>query len=238
MLRKFLKAVSRDWGALVTGSASIPLTVLAFWADTPIQRSAWAIFAIACLATASFRVWAFEYNRAEVAEARLAIPIRSWVIVESDSYSVASLEDEETGEEYLSESILIVNRGQVPAVNIIIPDIRLAGCTASFDRQVPTLGPGESTRVKTWHLREMLQGVSASLWKKSVQGTERKSTIIYFLPVHLSLKIEYRGLDHNRWATEHTLSFIAPEISFAIAHPNDPQQWTDLSVLEQQPTAS
>lgn len=234
MLRKFLKAVSRDWGSRVTGSASIPLTILAFWADTPSLRSAWAVFAIGCLVFAAFRVWASEYHRAEVAEAQLANPIRPWVVV--DSYSASYQVDEETGEEYLSESIHIVNRGQVPAVNITIPDIRLAGCTASFDSQVPTLGPGESTQVTTWQLSEMLRSVSISLWSKMAQDTERKSGLIRFLPVHLSLKIEYQGLDHKPWKTDGKLSFIAPRISFSIAHPNDPQQWTDLSVLEQQAT--
>lgn len=235
MLRKFLKAISRDWGSSVTGSASIPLTVLAFWADTPIQRSAWAIFAIACLVFASFRVWVFEYHRAEVAEAKLAVPLRPWVIV--NSYSPSWPVDEETGEEYLLESIHIVNRGAAPAVNIIIPDIQCSGYTASFDSQVPTLGPGESTSVTTCRLSEMLRSVSVSLWKKTAQGAERKPVIIRYLPVSLPLKIEYRGPDHSLWMTEQKISFIAPHIIFAVANPNDPQQWTDLSVLEEQPTA-
>ena len=235
MLRKFLKAIGRDWGSSVTGSASIPLTILAFWADTPIQRSAWAIFAIACLVFASFRVWVFEYHRAEVAEAKLAVPLRPWVIV--NRYSTSWPEDEETGEEYLLESIHIVNRGEVPAVNIIIPDIRCSGHTVSFDSQVPTLGPGESTIVTTRGLIETLRSVSAGLWKKTAQGTKRKSGPIIYLPVSLPLKIEYRGPDHNLWTTEQKLSFTPPHIIFAVANPNDPQQWTDLSVLEEQPTA-
>jgi hypothetical protein len=235
MLRKFLKAISRDWGSSVTGSASIPLTIFAFWADTPIQRSAWAIFAIACLVFASFRVWVFEYHRAEVAEAKLAVPLRPWVIV--NRYSTSWLVDEETGEEYLLESIHIVNRSEVPAVNIIIPDIQCSGRTVSFDRQVPTLGPDESTIVTTRSLIETLRSVSAGLWKKTAQGAERKSGLIRYLPVSLPLKIEYRGPDYALWTTEQKISFIAPHIIFAVANPNDPQQWTDLSVLEEQPTA-
>jgi len=179
-------------------------------------------------------VWAFEYHRAEVAEAKLAITARPWVVV--DSYSASWPVDEETGEEYLSESVHIVNRGEVPAVNIIIPDIQCPGCTASFDSQVPTLGPGESTDVKAWHLGEVLRSVSAKLSKK-MQGIERKSGIIRLVPVSLPLKIEYRGLDHNLWTTEQKISFIAPKINFSIALPDDQQGWTDLSVLEEQPTA-
>ena len=234
MLRKFLKAISRDWGSRLTGGASIPLTVLAFWVDTPIQRSAWAIFAIACLVFASFRVWVFEYRRAEVAETQLATPRRPWVVV--NSYSPSWPVDEETGEEYLSESIHIVNRGEVSAVNIIIHDIKCPGCTVRFDSQVPTLGPGESTSVTTWHLIEVLRGVSANLWRKT-EGAERKPGLITYLPVSLPLKIEYRGPDHKLWTTEQKLSFIAPKITFAIANPDDPQQWSDLSVLEEQSKA-
>jgi hypothetical protein len=234
VLRKFLRAISRDWGSRVTGSASIPLTVLAFWADTPSQRSAWAIFAIACLGFASFRVWVFEYRRAEVAEAQLATPRKPWVVV--NSYSPSWSVDDETGEDYLSESIHIVNRGEVPAVNIIISDINGLGCTAKFDSQVQTLGPGESTSVTTWQLSEMLRGLSTDLWKRT-QGAERKSGLISYLPVSLPLKIEYRGPDHRLWTTEQKISFVTHKITFAIATPNDPQQWTDLSVLEVQSKA-
>lgn len=160
---------------------------------------------------------------------------KPWVIV--DSYSSSWSVDEETGEEYLSESIHIVNQGEAPAVNIVIPDVKCPGWSARFDIQVPTLGPGQSTRVTTWHLSEMLRGVSASLSKKTAQGAEKESRLIGYLPVSLPLKVEYRGPDHNLCTTDQKIVFIAPKITFAIADPDDPQQWTDLSVLEEQSKA-
>lgn len=58
------------------------------------------------------------------AETALASSARPWVII--DSYSAEDLEDE-FGEEYLSEKIRIVNRGQAPAVNITVPDLQFLG---------------------------------------------------------------------------------------------------------------
>jgi hypothetical protein len=92
MLSKFLKAVSRNWSSLVTGGASIPLTILAFFAPTPLQRTAWATFAIMFFLIASFRTWMFEYLRAEEAEAKLKT-LRPWVVI--DGYSSGFAEDEE-----------------------------------------------------------------------------------------------------------------------------------------------
>ena len=225
MLRKFLKAVSRDWGSLVTGSASIPLTVFAFWANTPLQRTAWAIFASACLVSASYRIWAFEYRRAEAAEAQLKVPLRPWVII--DNYSFAYLVDEETGEEFLSETVHIVNRGQVAAVSIN-PDIHLADGTARIVGSLPTLGPGESIDVRMRDLCEVLKRTRARMrdgLQQPIEGSRLKRP----LPLRLPLVIEYRSLDHKRWTTEHTISFTGYEIYFTMAHPDDPQLSTDLT---------
>ena len=223
MLKKFLRAVSRDWASLVTGGLSIPLTVLAFWAKTPLHRTLWAFFAITCFLIASFRTWAFEYRRADTAEAQLATPPRPWVTV--DGYSSEFVQDEETGEEYLWETVHLVNRGQAPAVSIVIFEIHLGRRTARPWRPLPTLGLGEAIDVEIQNLREALERVFPKIPMPQKGG--RKS-------LRLPLVIEYRGLDHQRWTTEHTITYSVFGIAFAIAHPNDPQQWTDLSILDEE----
>jgi hypothetical protein len=226
MLRKFLRAVSRDWGSRITGAASIPLTVLALWADTPLQRWAWAVFAITCLLVALFRIWVFEYRRAEDAEVKLKTPPRPWLII--DRYSSETFEDEETGQEGVWETIHVVNRGQAPAVSIVIPEIHLAGRRTRLLRPLPTLGPGESTDAAISNLYQTLAyGLS------KVPLTHSKDPRILRIP----LIIEYHDLDHRRWTTEHAVSYSVFGISFEVIHPNEVQEWTDLSFLEKQPTS-
>ena len=220
VLWKFFCAIWRDWGSRVTGGASIPLTLLAFWADTPTWRVAWALFALTCFVGASFRIWVTEHRRAENAEARLA-DRRPWVTI--DGYAGVYGEDGETGEEYLVETLHIVNRGQAPAVSIAIARIELFGRTARLLHPLPTLGPGEATDARILNLRYVLEGVCDKLPK--VKGRPWS--------VRLPLTVEYRDLNHDRLTTDHTITFNIMGISVGIAHPNEPQEWTDVSALKQ-----
>lgn len=156
-------------------------------------------------------------------------PIRPWVII--NKYTPTYLTDEETGEEYLSESIHIVNRGHAPAVNIIIPEIRFSGCATRLVGPLPaSLGPGESIDAKIRNLRETLDRARGKL-----PGLREARGLIRRLPLHIPLVIEYSGLDQSRWTTEHVISLNPPfEISFEIAHQDNLRQLTDLSILEQE----
>lgn len=218
---KFFYAVGRDWGAIVTGVACVPLTVLAFWADTPIQRIVWTIFALACFIMASFRVWVSEYRRAESAEARLNSKPRPWVTI--DGYEGVYAEDAETGEEHLVETLNIVNRGGASAVSIEMPPIELFGRTARLLVPLPTLGPGESTEARILNLKYVLDGIQEKVPK--VRGRSWS--------VRIPLIIEYRDPNHYRWETAHAISYNVMGISFGIAHPNEPQEWTDVTALKQ-----
>lgn len=236
MFKNFLKAIGRDWISLVTGGASIPLTVLAFWADTPLQRTAWATFAIVCFIIASFRNWAFEYRRAEAYEERFTASARPWVIM--DDYSFEYVQYDDIDEEHLSEKIRIVNRGQAPAVNITIPDLQFCGSKARVVGAIPTLGPGESTDVKILNLCKMLEGLRDKLRKSMPESAEKKSKLIRYRSLLLPCLIEYRSLDHRQWSTNHAILFQGNSITFSIVSPNDSKQWTDLSVIELQPVPS
>jgi hypothetical protein len=156
--------------------------------------------------------------------AQLATPSGPCVII--DDYSSELVEYEETGQEDLRERIHIVNRGQSPALSIVIPQINLAGRTARLLSPLRTLGSGEGTYAEILNLRQMLDRVYQKvLWPPGPRT------------LRIPLVIEYRGLDHSRWTTPHAISFRAIwGISFAVAHPNDPQEWTDLSTLEQNST--
>jgi hypothetical protein len=221
MIQKFLKAVSREWVSLITGIASVPLTLFAFWVSTPLQRTAWAILATTCFVLATYRIWAFEYRRAEEAEEKLK-SARPWVAIEG--YSSGTGEDEETGEEYTWETVHIVNRGKTPAVSIVIPTIQSSGQTARLSRPLPALGPGEGIDAPIMNLRSTLRRGLDKL-PSPPKGSPKS--------ILLPLVIEYRGLDHSRWTTEQTISFSFPRgIGFAITHPDEPQQWTSLSASE------
>ena len=221
IVRKFFYAISRDWGSLVTGIASIPLTLLAFWANTPIQRIAWILFALTCFTIASFRIWVAEYRRAERAKTQLTDQPRPWVTI--DGCEGVYAEDDQTGEECLVETLHIVNRGGASAVSIEMPPIQLIGRTARLLHPLPTLGPGQSTDAQIINLQHVLRGVCDKVPK--VKGRPRS--------VRIPLTVEYRDLNHGRWTTDHAITYNVMGISFGIAHSNEPEEWTDISALKQ-----
>jgi HNH endonuclease len=161
------------------------------------------------------------------AEAQVTTLPRPWVAIVR--YYAELIEDEETGQEDLWERLHLVNLGQAPAVSIVIPQIHLAGRTARLLSQPPPLGPGEDIHVEIRNLRRTLERVLHKVPVPSKGGPKS---------LRLPLVVEYRGLDHSRWSTEHTISYSVYGIEFTIAHPNDPQQWTDLSILEQEPASA
>jgi hypothetical protein len=152
------------------------------------------------------------------AEMQLVKLPRPWVTI--DDYS-AGIDEDEVGQEYLWERIRIVNRGDAPAVSIVIPEIRLARKSASLRSQLRTLGPGEAMDADMGGLRPTLEHV----YRKMPDSPGERKTL------RVPLLIEYRGLDHSCWRTEHAVSFDGWNTRVAIIH--EPQQWTDLSFLEQ-----
>jgi hypothetical protein len=152
---------------------------------------------------------------------QLAATPRPWVTI--DGYSAGLFEDEETGEEDLRERVRIVNRGEAPAVSIVIPKIRFARRSARLQSPLPTLGPGEAIDAEISSLRTTLDRV----YRKMPDPPKGPKTLRF------PWIIEYRGLDHNRWTTEHEIFFDGWNIRISIVHPSEPQQWTNLSFLEQ-----
>ena len=214
IFKKFLYAIGRDWGSRVTGGASVPLTILAFFANTPTQRIVWAVFALACFGYASFRIWGAEYRRAESAEAKLTVSPRPWVAI--DGYEGVYAEDVETGEEYLVETLRIVNRGDAPAISIEIPPIQFTNRTARLLAPLPTLGPGDSVETRIINLRYVLEGIQ----EKTPKVIGRSWS------VRIPLTIGYRDPKHAHWETKHAVLYNVMGISFGIVHPNEPQEWS------------
>lgn len=213
IFKKFLYAIVRHWSSLVTGGLSVPITILALFANTPTLRTLWAIFALACFGYTSFRVWADEYRRAEIAESKLATSRpRPWVVV--DGYEGVYTEDSETGEEYLAETVRFVNRGGAAAVSIESPSIKFGNRTASFFRALPTLGPGESVETQILNLRHVMEAVKTAT--PTIQGQSWSA--------HLPLTIEYRDTNHARWVTNQAIVFTVRGISFSILYENEPQE--------------
>jgi hypothetical protein len=144
---------------------------------------------------------------------------RPWVTI--DDYTSRFVDDEQTGEAVLWETVHIINRGQAPAVSIVVPEIHFGGRTARLLRPLPTLGPGEGIHAELLNLEETL--------KRALRDAPKPPGGPKCL--RLPLVIEYRDLDHRRWVTELTLVFSVLGISFEIAHPDKPQRRTDVSVL-------
>jgi hypothetical protein len=214
IFKKFLSAILRDWGSRVTGVASVPLTIAAFWANTPTQRILWAAFALACFGYASFRIWVAEYRRAETAEAKLKSNPHPWVAV--DDYDGVYEEDAGTGKEALFETLRIVNRGDAPAVNIEISPIQFTNRTARLLTSLQTLAPGESTNAQIINLRYILEGVQ----------TKTPKVIGRSWSVRIPLTVKYRDLNHTQWETKHAVLYNATGISFSIVNPNEPLEWS------------
>jgi hypothetical protein len=160
-------------------------------------------------------------------EAQSAIPPRPWLAI--DDYTAGIVEDEETGQEYFWERIHLVNRGEAPAVSIMVPEIHLAGRRARLLRSLPTLGSGEDIDVEISNLRQTLErGL-----RKMPQSPIRKPKVL-----RIPLVIKYHDLNHKQWTTEHAISYSVWGVSFTVVHPSEPQEWTDLSSLVQQSTSA
>jgi hypothetical protein len=150
-------------------------------------------------------------------ELQLADQPRPWVIIDRyDPY----IEVDETGKEYLAGTLHIVNRGKAPAINIEIPRIQYRNRTANLLSPLPTsLGPDQSIDAQILNLEYVLKEINRDTPK--VRGRSWS--------VRRPLTVEYYDLNHVRWTTDHAITFNARGISIDIVHPNEPQEWTNVS---------
>ena len=139
-----------------------------------------------------------------------------------DRYSGVWEEDDEYGQEYLVETLHVVNIGDEAAISIQIAPITILGRTASLLATPPTLAPAKDTDIRILNLKYVLDGVRDRTPKAKGQP----------LVVRLPLTIEYRDRYHKLWKTEHALVLSARGINIQLVHPNDPQVWTDTSKLK------
>jgi len=223
-IRRFIAAIGRDWTTKLTGAVSIPLAVVALYADTSTQRAAWAAVAISALVVSSYRVWHAENRRADAAESALSARPRPWVII--DGYDLATQIDNDTGQEYDVETLHLVNRGEATAINIEIPAVRISGGTTRIFRQPPTLAPGDSTSVQIYGLRMLLE----VLRRNVVRSTGTPGS------VSVPLEVRYKDLAQDGWDTTHAVSFGGSFVIFRVIRPGDACEWTE--TLESRPAAS
>lgn len=160
-------------------------------------------------------------------EAEVGNPPRPWVLI--DRYYSEIIELEEDDQWYLLEKVQIVNRGNATAVNIVIPEIHFAGRWTRVLMPLATLGPGESIDVEMSGLKQTLDRVQAKVGESGLQARKGGPWSLC-----LRLVVEYRDLGFKRWVTEQTVQYNVSGIRFALIHPNEPQQWIDLSTLEKQ----
>jgi predicted nucleotide-binding protein len=144
---------------------------------------------------------------------------RPWVTI--DRYDAVYGQDDETGEEYLIETLHIVNVGEESALSIQIKPLQQFGRTARLLDSPAALRPGYEADLRVLSLRYLLEGIRDRLPK--VKG---KSAI-----VRLPIGVEYRDRNHKRWHTEHVITFSARGITLGLVHPDEPQEWTDLTAI-------
>jgi predicted nucleotide-binding protein with TIR-like domain len=143
---------------------------------------------------------------------------RPWVTV--DRYDAVYLEDDETGQEELVETLHIVNVGEESALSIQIKPLQYFGRTARLLETPAALRPGYEADLRILNLRYLLESVRDRIPKE--KGKQRS--------VRLPLQVEYRDRNHKRWSTEHAV-FFSHRITVGIVHPDEQQEWTDLSTL-------
>lgn len=199
----------------MTGALSIPLAVVALYVDTSLQRVLWAAFAVTAFAISAFRVWLAENRRAETAETELATRARPWVII--DGYEWETFQDDTTGEEYDGETLHLVNRGGVTAINVEIPPLRLSRGSATVFRQPPSLPPDGETTIQIHGLRACLGALRDQLVKQSPKVRS----------VSVPLTIRYRDLAQGSWETIHAVTFGGSFVVFKVIQAGEVHDWTE-----------
>lgn len=144
---------------------------------------------------------------------------RPWVTI--DRYDAVYGQDDETGEEYLVETLHTVNVGEESAVSIQIIPLQHFGRTASLLETPIALRPGYEADVRVINFRYVLEGVRDRLRK-----AKGKASV-----VRLPLEVHYRDRNHKRWSTQHVVTLSARGISVGLVHPDEAQDWTDLAAL-------
>jgi hypothetical protein len=139
----------------------------------------------------------------------VTMPQRPWVVI--DEYFRESVEHEETGQEYILESVRIVNLGLVSAVNINIPKINIGDRTSLVRGPFRSLQPGE-------FVHENISNFDAALHRALLEiPMPSKGPRVLRIP----FVIEYRGIDHRLWTTEQEIAYSVFGITFPITHPNE-----------------
>lgn len=153
-------------------------------------------------------------------------PHRPWVTI--DRYDAVYHEDEDTGEEYLIETLHAVNVGDESALSIRIAPITFMKRTAKLVEAPGVLRPAFEADLRIQNLRHVLEGIRDRIPR--APGTPRI--------VRLPLRVEYRDRGHRRWHTDHALEITIRGVTVSIAHPDESQEWTDVVALAAAPSPS
>jgi|SRR5208283_2715369 len=65
-LQKFITAIASDWLARMSGPLTVPFTIAALFVSSADYRRLFAVLAILAVLVTCYRVWAREYDRAEI----------------------------------------------------------------------------------------------------------------------------------------------------------------------------
>lgn len=129
MFRDYLLSFRAQWFTLMTGALTIPLTVLAFYLDSVLQRIVFAVFAVLCAGIATYRTWAVE--RSEVLRLQaLVVSAAPRIILgfEPDRGYNAFANDPS----FRHEPFFLRNDGGDTALNLRVPNTSVAGRQVSF----------------------------------------------------------------------------------------------------------
>jgi hypothetical protein len=109
LLLQFFKAFSEDWLAKMSGPPTVPLTIAAFFVPNRLLKILLGTLAVLCAVVASYRVWAKEHMKLEIAKQGRPVLTASFLPLGAAPPQVM---------------LRLQNSSSCPAVGIHVADIR------------------------------------------------------------------------------------------------------------------
>lgn len=184
----FLRAVSRDLVALLSGIASLIIALIVSWVS-PTYAGLWWSVAYLCILLAAFRVWQSEWQKPgpQVVieyDHALSKEIKQWRVGESPE------------DQYAPQSVKLINLSDYPALNVRINDAQIGAYTAIFET-VPRLLKGDqiSPSVSFGEIDKYIQGHIGTILESILHLSESNTLTV-------PLTVSYEDFNGRKFQTE------------------------------------
>ncbi len=175
-LQKFITAIASDWLARMSGPLTVPFTIAALFVSSADYRRLFAILAILAVFVTCYRVWASEYDRAEIEIAKNEKPeIRGEIFdfkrrgVFGDSIA----REKWSCSFHISFTIYLCNHR---TVSTTIKEIKLDGSKMNPPSAFSEVSLSQVVRLDRGIGKELEKGVLVTVEGKRLDEVERIST--------------------------------------------------------------